>query len=210
MALCPIDKLICADIMVSERSACSRNSAAVEGVSQIGAVCAVSNAHILSVFLHFIVIVVFWKPQYLSVMVHSLNRGDLLPEPAFIITGKLDMLGSIPADTVNADIFKLLNICLYRSINIRVFRFDVRHSQILINIFFTSAIASAGAPVFTVLKIICYVGMVSGKMIGNNVNNDFYSICFRLCTKLLQFFFCAKVVSSYKKTKRLIEPPPYR
>ena len=63
-------------------------------------------------------------------------------------------------------------------------------------------------PELSVLQIVLNIGMITGQMVGNNVNDYFDTIFIGFLTKRTKIVFCSQIICSYIKSKRLIEPIP--
>ena len=130
------------------------------------------------------------------------------------------MLCSIPADTVNAAVFKVCyhsgNYLLY----ILMLRVEVRHTDVAVS--YLPAVAPVDIFLFCiefsivielialeVIKDICVPSAVcpSCKVIGNNVNDNLHAVLMCLCAESLEVISGAEVIA-YRESERLIEPVP--
>ena len=120
------------------------------------------------------------------------------------------MLCSIPADTVNTDFFKLVDIFSNDLLNILILTVKILHIDIALSYLCTIIIAynlAVCMPVFCITKISLDTVMVACKMVGNNVHDNLDTIFVSFLAQLSKLFLCAEVLT-YCKAGGLIKPVP--
>ena len=130
------------------------------------------------------------------------------------------MLCSVPADTVNTQIFQLADKLCNDLLYILMFRVQIRHTDVAVR--YLPAVAPVnvvGVCVeFCIMEILILVQValngifsltacITCKVVGNNVNDDLDTVFVGFRTKSSQIL-CRTVVITDRKTQRLIEPEP--
>ena len=119
------------------------------------------------------------RVENLSVMIHSFNGSDGGPEAA-ILGGKGDMFGGIPADTLHAEIVKLLNVGLGAGDDFGIFGIDIAVvAELIVGDGGAVAVVDASVPAHSAVGVPPRVVVAGGlvDMVGNNVDDYFDTIC---------------------------------
>ena len=173
VALAPINKL--AGVEPHRPAATVTGHAAVlERAKQgFGAVVAVGNAHVLHILgQKLLVLSTTYGVEYLSVVIHRLVDNRWPEVVAF--RRQADMLGGIPAASVNAEALQLLHVCLELLLHARVLGLEVAHTDRAVSHFVAAAIISTAIVVVEV-GVLPVVGNPVERavgVVGNNVNDD--------------------------------------
>ena len=101
------------------------------------------------------------------------------------------MLCSVKTEAVNADVLQALKIAVNDVLHIAVLGLEVSHADLTVGD--PAAVsplvvgnAAPGVPVLSRLEIVLNVGMVAGKVVGNDVADDLDAVLICCCAQFLQ------------------------